>query len=404
MPADCVILDEMNLEVDESIYGKDRSNVKKEESQYFGNNLQDRDINDDEIDNHKSNPDFILLSDSKVMKGEGRAIVCAVGKFTYLARKRTKQSLMMEEEKTLLEQKLEQLSEVVSKWINLVVLLIIVTLGTYNTLHFIFSSEKTPFSDAFLMTSVRIIIMGLCLLIVAIPEGMPLAVSIAMSMQVQEMKKDKVLIKNIESVQVCALLHEICVGKTGTLTKSEMHVKSYQLLNDKTVHENKFDDPKYMAHFNSRMKVVRNMDLSNDAVAKANDNIKGLIREAILANTDVHLEVDEGQNKETASYVAKGQALEVAMINFLMENGEDVYNLFNSQNQHQEKIFQLPFDQDLKRKTVVRVDGANEEMCRVYVKGAPEEIIQICTQTLDGEVNPREFTAREQNSVLNIID
>lgn len=104
-----------------------------------------------------------------------------------------------------------------------------------------------------------------------------------------------------------------------------------------------------------------------------------MIREAILANTDVHLEVDEGAQADTASYIAKGQALEVAMINFLMENGEDVYNGFNSQNQFQEKIFQLPFDQDLKRKTVVRVDGANDEMCRVYVKGAPEEIISVCT-------------------------
>lgn len=78
------------------------------------------------------------------------------------------------------------------------------------------------------------------------------------------MKKDKVLIKNIESVQVCALLHEICVGKTGTLTKGEMHVRSYQLIGDKTVHENKWDDPKYMTHFNRRMKVARNMDLGNE--------------------------------------------------------------------------------------------------------------------------------------------
>lgn len=92
------------------------------------------------------------------------------------------------------------------------------------------------------------------------------------------------------------------------------------------------------------------------------------------------------------------------MINFLMENGEDVYNGFNSQNQFQEKIFQLPFDQDLKRKTVVRVDGANDEMCRVYVKGAPEEIISVCTQTLDAQVNPREFTARDQQGVLNIVE
>jgi P-type E1-E2 ATPase len=69
--------------------------------------------------------------------------------------------------------------------------------------------------------------LALCLLIVAIPEGMPLAISIAMAMSVDAMKDDNILIKNLDSVQTCALLHDICVGKTGTLTRGKMHVGSY---------------------------------------------------------------------------------------------------------------------------------------------------------------------------------
>ena len=90
-----------------------------------------------------------------------------------------------------------------------------------------FRSDKELFSNATLLETVRNIILVLCLLIVAIPEGMPLAISIAMAMSVDNMKKDNILIKNIERVQTCALLHDICVGKTGTLTKANMHVKSY---------------------------------------------------------------------------------------------------------------------------------------------------------------------------------
>ena len=48
------------------------------------------------------------------------------------------------------------------------------------------------------------------------------------------------------------------------------------------------------------------------------------------------------------------------MINFLMENGQDCYNDFISQSRFQEKILQLPFDQELKMKTVVRKDAENE--------------------------------------------
>ena len=103
----------MNLVVDESIYGKKYgSNVKKDESQFFGYpegvgpGFQDRDL-DVDIDNHKGNPDFLLYSDSKVMRGEARAIVCAVGAMTKLARKRTKDTLVIGEQSTLLEQKLD---------------------------------------------------------------------------------------------------------------------------------------------------------------------------------------------------------------------------------------------------------------------------------------------------------
>lgn len=72
----------------------------------------------------------------------------------------------------------------------------------------------------------KTIIIAIVILIVAIPEGLPLAVSIAMALSVDNLKSDNILIKNLESVQTCAMLHDICVSKTGTLTKGELIVKS----------------------------------------------------------------------------------------------------------------------------------------------------------------------------------
>ena len=60
------------------------------------------------------------------------------------------------------------------------------------------------------------------MLIVAIPEGMPLAVSIAMALSVSRLKKDNILIKNLEAVQTCAMIHELCISKTGTLTTADL--------------------------------------------------------------------------------------------------------------------------------------------------------------------------------------
>lgn len=73
----------------------------------------------------------------------------------------------------------------------------------------------------------RICIIAICILIVAIPEGLPLAVSVAMALSISKMKKDKILIKNVEAVQKCAILHDICVAKTGTLTEGDLHVATY---------------------------------------------------------------------------------------------------------------------------------------------------------------------------------
>jgi P-type E1-E2 ATPase len=59
---------------------------------------------------------------------------------------------------------------------------------------------------------------------VAVPEGLPLAISIAMALSINKLKKDNILIKNVESIQTCAMLHDVCVGKTGSITTSDMRV------------------------------------------------------------------------------------------------------------------------------------------------------------------------------------
>lgn len=77
----------------------------------------------------------------------------------------------------------------------------------------------------------------------------------------------------------------------------------------------------------------------------------------MVGNTDVRIEVNDGEQKGPDfeyKYEPKGQALEVGMIEFLMDNDEDVQNIFINRNRANPKIVQLPFDQDLKRKVVVR--------------------------------------------------
>jgi len=99
--------------------------------------------------------------------------------------------------------------------------------AVFTILLVIFSDELSLFSNEFLMRCAQIGVIIVVLFIVSVPEGLPVAVSIAMAMSTEALKRDNILIKKLESVQTCAMLHDICVGKTGTLTTSKMSLKSY---------------------------------------------------------------------------------------------------------------------------------------------------------------------------------
>ena len=198
--------------------------VSKETSEY-NPNLDEH----DEPDNHKDNPDPFLFTDSKVMTGNGRAVVCAVGANTMAARARKKNDLVLPEEKTHLEGLLAIFGEGVTQFAKMACFGVVIAQLVFLLFMVAFNDELKLFSNDFLMRCAKIGVVAVVMLIVSVPEGLPVAVSIAMAMSTESLKKDKILIKKLESVQTCAMVHDICVGKTGTLTTSDISVISYQL-------------------------------------------------------------------------------------------------------------------------------------------------------------------------------
>ena len=66
------------------------------------------------------------------------------------------------------------------------------------------------------------------------------------------------------------------------------------------------------------------------------------------------------------------------MIKFLLDNDVDVAEGFKHRNLYEQKIAQLPFDQELKRMTVIRYHPTDENQVRIVCKGAPEEVLPLC--------------------------
>ena len=194
VPADCILVEEMNITVDEGIYNKEYNEpVEKEQSEFFG-------LGEEQPDNHLDNPDPFLLTDTKIMSGQGKAVVCAVGENTLLARSRNPQDLKIDEQQTHLEIKLEKTANQIGKWAQLATFLSVVTHLAFLIMLILLSSDKSLFSNDTILKIGNIAIIAVVILIVAIPEGLPLAVSIAMALSINSLKQDEILIKNIESV------------------------------------------------------------------------------------------------------------------------------------------------------------------------------------------------------------
>jgi Ca2+ transporting ATPase len=120
-------------------------------------------------------------------------------------------------------------------------------------------------------------ITAVVLMMVAIPEGLPLAISIAMALSINKLKNDNILIKNVESIQTCAMLHDVCCGKTGTVTTSEMHIAKFQLVDNHNVIEN---DRLTFAN-----KFSKHDEISSD--------LRQIIIESIISNSDVRIETND---------------------------------------------------------------------------------------------------------------
>jgi magnesium-transporting ATPase (P-type) len=83
---------------------------------------------------------------------------------------------------------------------------------------------------------------------------MPLAISIAMALSINRLKKDNILIKNLEAVQTCAMLHDLCVSKTGTITTGELKVKRFHFINEAKPKDN---FPAQICFFMDEVKIIK---------------------------------------------------------------------------------------------------------------------------------------------------
>jgi magnesium-transporting ATPase (P-type) len=206
---------------------------------------------------------------------------------------------------------------------------------------------------------------------VAIPEGLPLAVSISMAFSVDTMKRDNLLVKKTVASENLGYIKEILTGKTATLTKNEMRVQEY-IVGRRVIEH----------HPNS--------------LNKLNDNVRELITNSIILNNDARVEMSED-----ALYIPNGNGTEVAMLKFLQDNDVAIQDLMTERNRRAEFECCIPFNPNRKRMATVYRPFNGCNYVRIVVKGAPEYVIKYCNKKLSEDGTAYDLSEEEKLRYIN---
>jgi len=172
----------------------------------------------------------ILISGTQILEGQGQMIVCAVGNRSFNGRNRELLSKDnendSEENLTPLKKQLNDLADLIGQFGYIMAGLI----GGVIILKDLFLKiihKESIFVSSTLDTIINAFILAITVIVVAIPEGLPMAVAISLAYSLGQMKKEKNLVKNLNSSETMGNVNNICTDKTGTLTKGQMVVESF---------------------------------------------------------------------------------------------------------------------------------------------------------------------------------
>lgn len=329
IPADGRLLEAASMSVDESTLTGEPSCMKTTDESHF-----------DPEATYRSDT---LMRGTKVMEGHGVYEVTAVGDNTENG-KVFKESQIDNSVKTPLNEQLDRLGRMVS--ISSYVIAAIIVVGRmvmYFTHH-----AQFDWLD-FIQYALQTLMIAVTLVVVAVPEGLPMAVTLSLAYSMRRMLRTNNLVRKMHACETMGATTVICTDKTGTLTQNRMQV--------------------YKADF---------YGLPSDAGDSALSG--GIVEEGIAANSTAQLDFSDPAKPQVL-----GNPTEGALLLWLRDNGVDYARVKKGLT----VLDELPFTTERKyMATVVEsvvIKDADGRAARVaYVKGAPEIVLGMCRSLPEG--------------------
>ena len=335
---DLVVGDVVLLETGEEIPADgnlvEAVNLQVNESNLTGEPVVNKTASPEHFDKEATYPSNRLLRGTLVVDGHAGYIIDKVGDATEIgkvARQSTEESV----EPTPLNLQLERLAKLIG---NVGFTVAALAFGVFFVkdvlLHYDFSNFHT-FGDWMpaLQDTLQYFMMAVTLIVVAVPEGLPMSVTLSLALNMRRMLKTNNLVRKMHASETMGAVTVICTDKTGTLTQNLMQVQEM-------------------------------VKLAPDVVPDA------LFHESIAVNSTAFLEKAENEKPHGV-----GNPTEVALLLWLYEQGVDYLKL----REEAEIIDQLTFSTERKYMATLVHSKVNGKRM-LYVKGAPEIVLSLCDE------------------------
>ena len=293
----------------------------------------------------------MLLRSSMVMGGSGRYVVTAVGDDTEIGHV-ARQSTEITDVKTPLNLQLDRLAKLISKvgsgvaTASFVVFLLhdMLTNALWHTTDYIGMAEVV----------LRYFMMAVTLIVMAVPEGLPMAVTLALALNMRRMLKSNNLVRKLQASETMGAVTVICTDKTGTLTENRMTVAEMREMKEMRNERNERNEA-------SGNEAKGNEASGNGAKGNA-DETKG----------DVDADLAKAIALNTTATHDVGNPTEQALLRWLTAQGIDYQQL---RDEHP-LTSREPFSTERKYMSSTVGDTT-------YIKGAPEIVMDMCDLTAE---------------------
>nr|WP_289073951.1 calcium-translocating P-type ATPase, PMCA-type [uncultured Bacteroides sp.] len=341
IPADGTLVEAVSLQVNEA--------------NLTGELMVNKTTDPEHFDDEATYPSNAVMRGTTVTDGHGTMRVDRVGDATEIG-KVARQSTEQSDEKTPLNIQLEKLANLIGK-VGFTIAILTFVIFTGKDLYAYFTANTVETWEQWLEVAqivLKYFMMAVTLIVVAVPEGLPMSVTLSLALNMRRMLKTNNLVRKMHACETMGAITVICTDKTGTLTQNLMQVHEAQV------------------------------DESNPE----------LVAESIAVNSTAFLE--EKAEGEKPSGV--GNPTEVALLLWLNGKGANYISL--RENAH--TVNQLTFSTERKYMATL-VDSPVMNKRVLYIKGAPEIVMSKCSLSNDKIKAYNEQLLAYQNKAMRTL-